>query len=101
MDKCERCNQGIPHSDCCYSCEDLRKKLRNALLENERIKMALKAMVYVYSGENADCIDKMQDAWELVRATGLSVEKQPCEHQWVDARNNLVSSGELCRKRHA
>src|SRR5436190_15362885 len=54
-----------------------------ANLKNEQLKTALEAMIYVYSGENEDCIDKMQDAWELVRATGLSVEKQPCEHQWV------------------
>jgi hypothetical protein len=36
MTKCERCNQGIPHSDCCHGCETLRKQLRDVSLQVER-----------------------------------------------------------------
>jgi hypothetical protein len=43
--KCELCNQGIPHSDCCEGCRDLRKQLRETLLQNGELKESLAEVV--------------------------------------------------------
>ncbi len=53
-----------------------------------------------------------QEAWNLidewvgltapaeVDSVGIQVE-DPCDHNWVSARNEIVKAGELCTKCHA
>jgi xanthine/CO dehydrogenase XdhC/CoxF family maturation factor len=41
------------------------------------------------------------DAGKRARALLAHKEAEPCVHEWVDARNEYVTSGELCRKCHA
>lgn len=56
-----------------------------------------------------------QEAWDLidewvgrtapaeVDSVGVHVEEevQPCDHNWIPIRNEIVKSGELCTKCHA
>lgn len=88
-DRVPLCDGHHPIGGCvrCY----LLPRIEQAFGERDRYKAALGSVME---------LDLPNAAWRIL-AEALTPVLPECIHEWVDARNKIVQSGELCLKCHA
>jgi hypothetical protein len=82
--------------------KDVNTALQDARLhagEQERRIVALRDLLFKrHSGEPQHSRTDHECAECIILYETKHKERKPCDHNWVDARNSYVSSGELCLK---
>lgn len=101
------------HGDPWWWCDELGDNWNPLYFDGDALRLAVKLEFLVRIGNGVIIVDQIgqRDYWQesytddpytatrraIVRAAA-DIGKQLCSHEWVDARNEKIVSGEICTK---